>query len=174
MAVEYPWYKTVSNKTPLEQGDFINNCSVVHPKTSKLNRKLKADVIQYDVVVMTQSCDLLAGKVDLVLVCPIWPLSEQEKIDPNLQSNNGKERLKRGYYVANLMLNKCDLKGFEFEYMIVDFKSVYSVPISYITDLAEKQGDRVRLLPPYREGLSQAFAKFFMRVGYPVDIPSFI
>jgi hypothetical protein len=34
-------------------------------------------------------------------------------------------------------------------------------------------GRRLRLLPPYREHLSQAFARFFMRVGLPVDIPPF-
>jgi hypothetical protein len=28
-----------------------------------------------------------------------------------------------------------------------------------------------RLLPPYREHLSQSFARYFMRVGLPVDIP---
>ena len=31
----------------------------------------------------------------------------------------------------------------------------------------------LRLLPPYGEHLSQAFARFFMRVGLPVDIPPF-
>jgi hypothetical protein len=40
------------------------------------------------------------------------------------------------------------------------------------------QGDFIEecpviLLPPYREHLSQAFARFFMRVGLPVDIPPF-
>ena len=32
---------------------------------------------------------------------------------------------------------------------------------------------RLRLLPPYREHLSQSFARFFMRVGLPIDTPSF-
>ncbi len=32
---------------------------------------------------------------------------------------------------------------------------------------------RLRLLPPYREHLAQGFARFFMRVGLPVDIPAF-
>ena len=31
----------------------------------------------------------------------------------------------------------------------------------------------VTLLPPYREHLSQAFARFFMRVGLPLDIAPF-
>jgi hypothetical protein len=35
----------------------------------------------------------------------------------------------------------------------------------------EKLGNRLRLCPPYREHLAQAFARFFMRVGLPSDIP---
>jgi len=47
------------------------------------------------------------------------------------------------------------------------------VPFDFIVDLAKKKGKRLRLLPPYREHLSQAFARFFIRVGLPVDIPQF-
>jgi hypothetical protein len=36
-----------------------------------------------------------------------------------------------------------------------------------------KAAKRLRLLPPYREHLSQSFARFFMRVGLPIDIPPF-
>ena len=38
---------------------------------------------------------------------------------------------------------------------------------------AGERGQRLRLLPPYREHLGQAFARYFMRVGLPVDIPPF-
>ena len=40
-----------------------------------------------------------------------------------------------------------------------------------VRELAASQGPRLRLNPPYREHLAQAFARFFMRVGLPVDIP---
>jgi maleate cis-trans isomerase len=33
--------------------------------------------------------------------------------------------------------------------------------------LAALFGERVRLLSPYKEHLSQAFARYFMRVGLP-------
>lgn len=33
------------------------------------------------------------------------------------------------------------------------------------------KGDGLRLHPPYREHLSQAFARFFLRVGLAGDIP---
>jgi hypothetical protein len=36
-----------------------------------------------------------------------------------------------------------------------------------------KDKKRIRLLPPYREHLSQAFARHFMRVGLPSGIPQF-
>ena len=36
---------------------------------------------------------------------------------------------------------------------------------------ARRLGNRLRLCPPYREHLAQSFARFFMRVGLPIDIP---
>jgi hypothetical protein len=57
------------------------------------------------------------------------------------------------------------------EYRIVDFHAVYTVPRSFLESLLEQRMQpRLRLLPPYREHLSQAFARFFMRVGLPVPI----
>ncbi len=38
------------------------------------------------------------------------------------------------------------------------------------TLLLNRNQPRLRLLPPYREHLSQAFARFFMRVGLPVAV----
>jgi hypothetical protein len=42
-----------------------------------------------------------------------------------------------------------------------------------VREFANAAGHRLRLLPPYREHLSQAFARLFMRVGLPADIPPF-
>jgi hypothetical protein len=71
------------------------------------------------------------------------------------------------------MLNKCELPCFNNEFLVVDFHNVYGVPYAFLDSLLKGQGKRLRLLPPYREHLSQAFARFFMRVGLPVDIPPF-
>jgi len=43
----------------------------------------------------------------------------------------------------------------------------------FLINFAKQKDQRLRLLPPYREHLSQAFARFFMRVGLPSDIPPF-
>ncbi len=49
----------------------------------------------------------------------------------------------------------------------------FGVKLTSLKDLAVRRSPRPRLLPPYREHLAQAFARFFMRVGLPVDIPAF-
>jgi len=48
------------------------------------------------------------------------------------------------------------------------------LPLQYFRAFAAGAGERVRLSPSYREHLAQAFARFFMRVGLPVDITPFI
>lgn len=169
---EYPWYEVVNGDEALMQGDFIERCPVVIPPL-EISHNVEVKIIEYDVVIMSQSCDLVQRKLDLVLVCPIWPLSEFEKRSDFFKSKKGKEALRRGNVPGYHLLNKCEIKGFVREYLVVDFRSVYSVPFDFLLDLAPKRGNRIRLLPPYREHLSQAFARFFMRVGLPVDIPPF-
>lgn len=169
---EYPWYKVVTEKNDLMQGDFITDCPIIIPP-SEISDDIKVRIINYDVVIMSQSCDLVQRKVDLVLVCPIWPLSEFEKRSDFFRGRKGKEALRHGNVPGYQLLNKCEINGFDTDFLVVDFRSVYSVPFNFLTELIPKKGNRLRLLPPYREHLSQAFARFFMRVGLPVDIPSF-
>lgn len=170
---KYPWYQIVDGGEPLLQGDFIYSCPVVVPPAAIESERVSAEVIEYDVVIMSQSCDLVQRKLDLVLVCPIWPLSEFEKRSGFFRSRNGKEALRQGNVPGYHLLNRCGIDGFKTEYLAVDFRSVYSVPFDFLIDLARRKGKRLRLLSPYREHLSQAFARFFMRVGLPVDIPPF-
>jgi len=169
---QYQWYDIVKGDDDLMQGDFIRDCPVVIPP-SEISDEIDVKIINYNVVVMSQSCDLVQRKLDLVLVCPIWPLSDFEKRSDFFKSKEGKEALRRGNVPGYHLLNKCEIEEFKTDYLIVDFRSVYSVPFNFLLELAKKRGSRMRLLPPYREHLSQAFARFFMRVGLPVDIPPF-
>ena len=169
---QYPWYDIVDGNEPLMQGDFITECPIVIPP-SEISDEVEVRIVNYNVVIMSQSCDLAQRKLDLVLVCPIWPLSEFEGRSEFFKSRKGKEALRRGNVPGYHLLNKCEIDGFKTDYLVVDFRTVYSVSFDFILNLATKRGKRLRLLPPYREHLSQAFARFFMRVGLPVDIPPF-
>ncbi|MFH1562825.1 MAG: hypothetical protein ABIF11_05345 [Nitrospirota bacterium] len=169
---KYPWHEVVNREEELMQGDFIKECPVVIPPL-EISDEVDIRIVNYDVVIMSQSCDLVQRKLDLVLVCPIWSLSKFEERNDFFKSRNGKEALRQGNVLGYHLLNKCEIDGFETEYLVVDFRNVYSVPLDFIIELVKKRGERLRLLPPYREHLSQAFARFFMRVGLPVDIPPF-
>jgi hypothetical protein len=72
-----------------------------------------------------------------------------------------------------LLINKIDIGAFKKDFLIVDFRNVFGVHISFLMQFIRNQNKRLRLLSPYREHLSQAFARFFMRVGLPADIPKF-
>jgi len=171
----YPWYDIIDKDTPLEQGDFITTCPIIVPPKTELSLSgdINVEVNEYDVVVMSQSCDLSARKINLVLVCPMWSLKDFEETNPEYKSKGAKENLRQGIPFGLHLLNKCEISPFEQDFSVVDFRSIYSVDLEYIEYLAKQTDKRLRLLPPYREHLSQAFSRFFMRVGLPVDIPSF-
>lgn len=174
MEREYPWYDIVDGDAPLRQGDFVNDCPVVDPLSPILEtKKVPAKIIEYDVIIISQSCDLEQRKLTLVLVCPYCELNEFEKRNDFLKRREFKERLRRGNIPGYHLLNKCKLNGINTDYLVVDFRSVYSVPYDFLENFKKSKEKRIRLLPPYREHLSQAFARFFMRVGLPVDIPAF-
>jgi hypothetical protein len=168
----YPWYKLVNNHEKLMQGDFIINCPIIVPP-SEITDSPEVEIIEYDVIIMSQSCDLVQEKLELVLVCPVFSLSEFEKKSDFFRSTKGKEALRQGNVPGYHLLNKCEIEEFERDFLVVDFRSVYSVPFVFLKEYSQKINKRLRLLPPYREHLSQAFARFFMRVGLPVDIPKF-
>jgi len=174
MTIEYPWYDAINGKEELMQGDFIEECPLIIPPLeipTEVN-EVEARINKYNVVVMSQSCDIVYKKLEFILVCPIWPLSNFE--NSLLKSPKvSKEDLRKGNISGYHLLNKCKIDGFKKDYSVVDFRSTHSVDFNFLVNLAQRKTKRLRLLPPYREHLSQAFARFFMRVGLPIDIPSF-
>jgi len=178
MTREYPWYDVVDPEEDILQGDFLRSCPIAVPPNNVCEGlAAQVDVIEYDVVVMSQSCDLAQHKVRWVLVCPFWSLTDFEVENPDFRKAGKRaklrERLRQGNYPGFHLLNKPQLEGFQDDYLVVHFRDIYSVAFEYIIPFVRNMGPRLRLLPPYREHLSQAFARFFMRVGLPVDIPPF-
>ncbi len=165
---DYPWYKLVDKSDGPQQGDLIYSCGIVIPVSDTHLGSVKGEITEYDVIVMSQSCDIIHKKIELVLVCPFAPLKDIN--EPLARSAKGREKFRQGNLPGYHLLNKCGIPGFETDFLVVDFRNVFGVPLDYLNKI---QKARVRLLPPYREHLSQAFARFFMRVGLPIDIPPF-
>jgi hypothetical protein len=171
---EYPWY-SVADGEELQQGDILEDCRVFWPRTSNLDDpmdRLHFDWDQRDLIVMSQSCDLFQGreKIKDVLLCALW--SRSELTMGHLSTAKGLEDARRGSLPAFHLLNAGTEPRFEREVRVVEFHRTYSLPIAYLRQRAAS-APHLRLMPPYREHLSQAFARYFMRVGLPSDIPAF-
>lgn len=177
----YPWYEIVEGDD-LEQGDIFEVCpvfAIVSPFSFEQYRTKGAsapfDVLERDVIMITQSCDLVKDhpKVNEVIFCPIWDLDKFSENNEYARHAKGREEIRQGKQPGFHMLNACHLSNFERSIRLVDFHLLFSMPLDFVRDLAHTRGKRLRLLPPYREHLGQAFARYFMRVGLPVDIPPF-
>lgn len=182
-AESYPWFTGVAGPV-LDQGDVLGDCPVLSPAVPnnldtfrRGEGELVAEVFVGRLVVMTQACDLQHAKIDSVVLCPAWSLEEMEAQDAKLRAMNSKDRkkhwekLRKGDMAAYHMLAEWPALGLPV--LVVDFHRLYTAPKDYLSAVADAAGERPRLLPPYREHLSQAFARYFMRVGLPVDIPPF-
>ena len=175
MPHDYPWYAEVSDGT-LDQGDILLNCPAGYLPLDWNPTKAEQDfcVDSFDLIVLTQACDLAHGKTEYVVCCPVFPhsLIDSEYPGQGVKYVNGqKEKILQGVVPGYALIAAYDgdpsrLVSF------VSFRQVFSLPKVFLAEAAKAK--HLRLLPPYREHISQGFARFFMRVGLPKEIPSFV
>lgn len=173
MSHAYPFY-ALTEGDELEQGDILLACPVIVPDTN-LSTMLSIETIegkafQYDVIVLTQSCDLANDKITEVVLCPHFSLADAARLQPELAKKEAQEQIRRGNRFRYHLLPAAKDIDISMSVRIVDFGRLHSLPKRLLRPFAAAQGQRLRLCPPYREHLSQAFARFFMRVGLPQDI----
>jgi hypothetical protein len=176
--MEYPWYEIVRSDPSLMQGDLLPKCPIPLINESYYEAILgehgdaaePAALINPDVIILSQACDLAQGKVNSVVVCPVMPLEQLQLKKPDFATTHRTESLCQGREPALHLLNKFSADELSIGYIVVDFHHIFSLPKGYLSRVAASLSNRLRLLPPYREHLSQAFARYFMRVGLPVDI----
>jgi hypothetical protein len=186
------WYKIVDPNVPITQGDIIFDCPLVTWRGDQLpdlegkdeSEILKAATVVTiaDVIVLTQACDLKYDKVANVILCPHLCLEEYRRVWEKEMKRNGQNPTSKAWkshcddicdgFVWNLvMINNSQTDSHKIDIRLIDFRDVFSVPRTFLESLLRKRNQpRISLLPPYREHLSQAFARFFMRVGLPIEI----
>jgi hypothetical protein len=195
---DYLWWEEVAAAAPLMQGDLIEGCPVaVFGEELKFDEAADLDGLLQTLtggvgiqrvrsIVMTQACDLEQAKVRNVILCPAYTLEDFEKEwRDDFAARKGKPptpgdwngyigQVKAGRIWNLTLLRKRDPGDGVTTVAtttVVDFHEVFSLPLKFMQAWVQKSAQpRLRLCPPYREHLSQAFARFFMRVGLPVDI----
>lgn len=185
------WYEQISPESTVTQGDLIFECPLLSWKSKPQDYKTLetietfraiTEVVSTDVIVMTQACDLEYNKVKNVVLCPhssITKYKEAWEEALRAKANNPTVRAWNDHFddiCEGFLWNLAVLKSFNsveinMEQRVVDFHEIFTVPRQFLeTLLKDRNNHRLRLLPPYREHLSQAFARFFMRVGLPNPI----
>ncbi len=172
------WYETISGKA-LAQGDLLLGCPVPRVQDYRYPPPAELDVFldTHHLVVLSQSCDLENDKVDEILLANV--------LDYGLLQNREGETnpLVRGSKWRKAAVNG-DLPPYSvlpetagppsLDWSLVDFHHLFTLPKGYVEQFAEASGDRLRLVPPYREHLAQAFARYVMRVGLPASLNEFV
>jgi len=159
----------------LAQGDLLPDC-LVPTFDPKFGESGDAETVPFgrgDLVVVTQSCDLANAKTRFVALCPIFTLERFEAFNSNFKAKSVWEDVRKGRREGLHMLAGTDKPENNRSVLVVDFRQIYSLPFEYLTSHAEQVGTRRRLQSPFVEHFSQAFARFFMRVGLPSAIPPF-
>ncbi len=171
-----PFWEQVSGRV-LRQGDYLLNCPVPLFMPESIvgdgEHVSEVEVKIFNLIVLTQSCDLENQKARLVALSPIYSLSEFESLNSAIKQKGQWEVVRQGRREGLILLGSPNNPANNRESLVVDFREIYSLPFGFISDLAAKQGTRWRLKSPYLEHFSQAFARFFMRVGLPSSIPPF-
>jgi len=169
------WW-TPARGAALAQGDLLPDClvPVFLAEPDLLSVETAAQILKRaQLIVVTQSCDLENRGVEFVALCPIHTLYEFEAWNPEFTKKGQWENVRKGRIEGLHLLASAEQPDDNRAALVVDFGQIVSVPFAYLAKHADSLGQRWRLDSPFLEHFSQAFARFFMRVGLPAAIAPF-
>lgn len=174
------WYETVEG-SDLEQGDILFDVDVVHTimdEPAAMSSQLDIDLATVDSIVLTQTCDIENSKAPTFLMARVLSyddLLEAARVrgDTNIPSEKYRKLLVDGNIPNNFLLAAHDGSP-ALPWTVVDFRQLFTLPAKYVSKSAAQKSPRLRLMSPYREHLSQSFARYFMRVALPRTTHDFI
>lgn len=167
------WWQMTQGEA-LAQGDYLPRCLVpVLPSDYGATESPTVDFGEVDLVVVTQSCDLANSKVGFAALCAAYTIPAFQRVVTHYKNEKNFEEVRRGNNHALHLLAGLIDPADKMAALVVDFRQIYSLPVAYVRRHAGQLGERPRLNPPYLEHFSQAFARFFMRVGLPSSLPPY-
>ena len=190
MTADHSWYQVVESGSlnqvaPLEQGDILSGCprfavTGIPAWPPPEDSEVEVEMESLTAIVLTQTCDLVQDHVEMVLMCAVvdWPAARQQMVkagNEKAKSRAFREALVRGNLPALALLHKHEHEHApSLDWSVVDFHQIFALPKKLVIDVAAAAGPRLRLRSPYKEHLAQAFARYFMRVGLPLDARDFV
>ncbi len=173
-------WETISGHD-LRQGDVLQRCLVPLPGPKYGTSKEAEDLLIAEVrlLILTQSCDLLiqpgcrTARAQSVALCRAYTLDEFAGARSDFAKPDTREKARQGRIEGvHLLPSPIDPRDNQ-TVLVAHFREVFSLPFSYLQAHAASMPGRPRLMSPYLEHFAQGFARFFMRVGLPLDIPPY-
>lgn len=158
---------SVTDSKALLQGDIIPQCPLfVYPDEINLEKEIELEPDAFDVIILTQSCDLANDKVVNILVAPISTLTvfRERNLDIT-DSHIGSIRVDKQFRFC--MLRQCPYGDYKGEELVIDFNKVFSVPKAILKAIVDDLDERIQVNSPFREYVAQRFGFFIMRVALP-------
>jgi len=165
VTTSFKWYEVIENEKELQQGDILENWKLEVPQAEY------GEIVEefYTIILMTQTCDIEDG-ISHLIFCPLWTKEQIAESDPTFNNPATIGNLLKGRLIGFYPINKCEVEPLKRPWRIVQFQRIIEIETDKVLSDNKIVEPRIRLLPPYRESLSQAFARFFMRVGLPVPV----
>lgn len=166
------WYRLPDVDDALEQGDQLFDFPLLYAARDEQGRPTAFEA-NAALIILTQSCDLVHDKVSTVLMAPMASISDW--IMENPYDLERLEVIRQGFDASLYLMpgwRDCPVEAARDD-RIIDFGTLYSVAITDVNSALDTLRQRIALASPAREHFSQAVARSFMRVGLPIDIPSF-
>ncbi len=167
------WWDKVTGDS-LQQGDVLPQCQIprLAEPPAQTVVSVEARFFERDVILLSQSCDLVNNKLILVATTPIYSVAAWQTANADFKKPSRLEEIRKGR-IEGLHLLGPHTSEDNMESWIVDFREIHSLAVDYARRRATELVPRYRLKSPYLEHFSQAFARFFMRVGLPAGIAPF-
>lgn len=171
----------------LEQGEIIPNCLVPFPgdfnPEAEEKERWTIQVRQFDILVLSQACDLAQRKIEHVLICPVIPLSnffefwrkKQEATGQGTSRKAWASQLREVREDREVRYGYLGPRSYSFEPfedgivhpqpmpLIADFRTLHTVPLTYLEHVLPE--NRTRLSREYLSHAMQRLQNFLTRVG---------
>jgi hypothetical protein len=164
------WY--IDGSAQVEQGDILLDFPVVTPVGLDSNGDYTFARRKQTVVLLTQTCDVQKAKQRTLMAASVHDYDALVATGDfqYLTDKDYKKSLARGSAIADFLLPPTAAD--ELSWSIAHFREIFVLPKAAVQGAVERQAP-IRLASPYKEFLSQAFARFVMRVGLPSPLTEF-
>lgn len=165
----------------LRQGDLLQRCVVplLDATFGEGEGSHEVQLAEVRLAILTQSCDLVIRpgksqpKATSVALCRVYTLEEFDSVRSDFRTPKAREDARTGRIEGVHLLHSLSDQNDNQTVLIAHFREIFSLPFAYLQRHAESLPNRPRLQSPYLEHFAQGFARFFMRVGLPLDIPPY-